>query len=159
MTLSEAIAKALNPALAFLPPRMDSPEARVELLTIGQQESRFQYRRQLGNGPARSFWQFEQGGVKGVMNHPATRDWARAICDARGVPFDVRAVWNAMEFDDVLACVFARLNLWWAPGPLPPVTSAAKAWDLYVFTWRPGKPHRQTWDAFHLASRTALGLA
>lgn len=159
MTLDEVLAAAVDPALAWMPRKFDSSEARVMLLSIGLQESLFQHRRQMGNGPARGFWQFERGGgVTGVMTHPATRDLARAICAERNVPFVAVDVWRALEFDDVLAAVFARLNLWWAPGKLPAVTATQDAWNLYIFTWRPGKPHRKTWDAHHRAARGALAL-
>ncbi len=45
MTLSEITQRGIDPALALLPVRMDTFEARIMLLTIGQQESRFEYRR------------------------------------------------------------------------------------------------------------------
>lgn len=52
----------VEPTLLLLPAKMESPQAVVMLLTIGLQESLFEHRRQLGNGPARSFWQMERGG-------------------------------------------------------------------------------------------------
>ena len=56
MTLDEITRTAIDPALELFPKHMDSPQARVMLLSIGLQESRFEYRRQMGNGPARGFW-------------------------------------------------------------------------------------------------------
>lgn len=164
MNLSEVITKILNPGLALLPMSMDSPKARLMLLTIGQQESRFQDRAQVlnggGKGPARGFWQFEQAGaVKGVMNHPATCGHARRACDERGVAWDRPTVWAALERDDLLACAFARLNLWWAPGPLPEIGDSAAAWKLYAdVAWRPGKPHPETWQGYYNEARAALGV-
>jgi len=158
-TLDEIMRTAVEPALAFLPPKMTSDEARVMMLAIGLHESLFEHRRQMGNGPARGYWQFEQGGgVKGVMTHPATRDFARAICAERKVMFNTADVWAALEFDDVLAAVFARLNLWWAPGALPKVDETDKAYKLYLFTWRPGKVHPELWPARHKVARSFLGL-
>ncbi|MBS0430488.1 MAG: hypothetical protein JSR41_24645 [Proteobacteria bacterium] len=166
MTLTEITERGINPALALLPARMDSYEARVMLLTIGQQESRFQYRRQMvgsppqPTGPAMGFWQFERGGgVKGVMTHPAVASLARMLCEARGVPFEADAIWRAIENDDVLAAGLARLLLFTDPKPLPDVKAVDSAWNYYVRTWRPGKPHAQTWPSYHLASRRFLGLA
>src|SRR5437868_9899352 len=126
MPLAAVIAKIINPGLAMLPLAMDSPRARLMLLTIGRQESKFKDRAQVlnggGRGPARGFWQFEQGGsVKGVMTHPATAGHAHRICAERGVPWERPNVWAALEHDDLLACAFARLNLWWAPGALPEI--------------------------------------
>ena len=53
------------------------------------------------------------------------------------------------QHDDALAAVAARLLLFTDPKKLPELSDAAGAWNLYVRTWRPGKPHRKTWDAFH----------
>jgi hypothetical protein len=133
---------------------MDSPQARVMLLTIGQQESRFEYRRQMGNGPAKGFWQFERGGgVKGCINHPSSAPHLRTLCAARGVEFTAQAVWDAIEHDDVLAAGLARLLLWTDPDKLPAVNDVDAAWGLYLRTWRPGKPHVRTWADFHRKAR------
>lgn len=160
MPLAQVIEEILDPALVLLPMNMDADRARLMLLTIGQQESRFKYRRQVGNGPARGFWQFEQGGsVKGVMTHPATTGHAHRICAERDIPWERPAVWAALERDDILACCFARLNLWWAPGPLPDVGDYDGAWKLYAdVTWKPGKPHRSTWNDFYDRAREALRI-
>lgn len=136
-------------ALALLPKRMDTPQARVMLLAIGLQESRFEHRHQIG-GPAHGFWQFESGGgVKGVMEHPSTKGHAAALCAARGVPFVRSFVFDALEFDDVLAAGIARLLLWSDPKPLPANDDPKAGWGLYLRTWRPGKPHPSTWDKFY----------
>ncbi len=150
MTLNEIRRAAIGPALSLLPKPMTSPQAEVMLLAIGLQESRFTNRRQI-RGPARSFWQAELGGgmVHGVLRHPATRDLAVAVCDARGVPPLNERVYAAIEHDDVLAAALARLLLWTDPARLPALGEAAQAWDLYLRTWRPGKPHRHTWNSLY----------
>lgn len=151
---------AISSALALLPAAMDTREARVMMLAIGLQESRFEHRRQIVRGqpigPAKGFWQFERlGGCKGVVNHAASRYWMHAVCQVRGVPFNATAIWNAIERDDVLAAAAARLLLFTDPRRLPAATDAREAWNLYLRTWRPGKPHRQTWDALHAQARAA----
>lgn len=154
MDLKTIIRTAISPALALLPAGMDTPAARVQLLATGLQESRFLHRRQLvGNpprptGPAKSFWQAEQGGgvVHGVRVHLATRDLAAQIYRARAVPANDGAIWNAVEFDDVLAAGLARLLLWSDPQPLPVVGDEEGAWALYIRTWRPGAYARGTSD-------------
>ncbi|CAB3918702.1 hypothetical protein [Achromobacter mucicolens] len=157
MTLSEIMAGGINPALAQLPNEMDTPEARIMLLAIGLQESRFEHRRQLVGspprpaGPGKSFWQAEQGGgmVHGVRLHSATRAAAAHLYLARGVPARDAAIWNAIENDDVLAAGLARLLLWSDPGRLPAIGDEQGAWNFYLRTWRPGKPHAQTWPALY----------
>jgi hypothetical protein len=144
--------EAITPALALLPAKMDTVAARVMLLAIGLQESRFQDRRQLigkpprPTGPAKSFWQGERGGglVSGVRTHEATRDLAAQLYRARGVAADNAAIWNAIEHDDVLAAALARLLLWSEPGRLPEVGDVDGAWTLYLRTWRPGAFARGT---------------
>ena len=136
----------LPAALSLLPPKMDTQEARRLLLAIGLQESRFEHRRQI-SGPARGVWQFERGGVMGIVRHPATKDHLRAAVvalkyDAELADDDI-GLHAAIEHNDVLACVLARLNLWWMPGPLP--TEQDAAWQYYLDAWRPGRPHPETW--------------
>lgn len=165
MALHSVVSEILEPAAKLLPLRMDTVAARVMLLAIGQQESRFEFRRQLGNGPARGLWQFERGtrasrgGVWGVFLHEQSRGYLQGLCASRRLDFEPGAIWAALERDDILAACVARLLLWTDPKPLPAIDDAAAAWDLYaVRTWRPGKPHPQTWGGYHLASRRALGL-
>lgn len=149
MNLKDVLATAVMPALAMLPDSMNSAKARVMMLAIGLQESRFELRRQVG-GPARGFWQFERdGGVVGVLEHRASKDHAAALCAARGVKADKDAVYPALENDDVLAAGFARLLLWTDPRALPVVGDSGAAWDCYLRNWRPGKPHPNTWGKLY----------
>lgn len=159
--LDSIIHSAINPAFKLLPAKMDTDAARVMLLSTGLQESRFEYRFQkvhgdpYAKGPARGFWQFERGGgVIGVCTHRQTKELAEAVCKARSVPFDSSLIHARLEFDDVLAAVFARLLLWADSKPLPDVDASHEdAWNCYTRNWRPGKPHRETWDAFHEQAR------
>lgn len=149
MTLTEIIEDAYLPAIEIMGIK-DTREARLMVIAIGLQESRFKYRRQMGNGPAKSFWQFERGGgVKGVLNHPVSKFKALALCAGRGVPPEALAVWNAMEFDDVLGAGMCRLLLLTDPEKLPSVDDVNGAWLYYIRNWRPGKPHIDTWAGFH----------
>lgn len=140
----------IDQALALLPPAMDTRKARVMLRAISLQESRMKHRWQVidggGKGPARGLWQFERGGgVKGVLNHANSQAHARAICAARGVEPEAKAVWLALETDDVLAAAFARLLLWTDMQSLPLIGNRESAWECYIRNWRPGKPHYSTW--------------
>lgn len=156
MDLDAITDAAILPALALLPPAMNTPQARVLLLAIGLQESRFQHRRQIG-GPARGFWQFERnGGVRGVLMHPASREDALRICAARHVAPVSATIHAALETDDILAAAFARLLLWTDPQRLPAAGDADGAWALYLRTWRPGKPHPQTWPALYAQALSAM---
>lgn len=137
-------------AMSLLPSAMNSVNAKAMLIAIGMQESRFENRRQMYDGPARGFWQFEQGGgVRGVLSHPATKPNALAVLGRLGYSMYPTDVWNAIEHNDILACCFARLNLWWIPGALPGPGEHEKSWAYYIEGWRPGKPHRGTWDEFY----------
>ena len=156
--LSDVVEKAVKPALALLPARMRSREAVVILLAIGLQESEFKHRRQMGNGPARGFWQFEKmGGVAGVLQHRTTATLAMEICRARGVAVTTGDAHAALEHDDVLAAAFARLLLWTDPKALPSLNDAEGAWQLYLRTWRPGAHTRGT-DEQKAALRKKWGV-
>lgn len=159
MTLTEVRNKIFPKAFALLPAAMNTPAAQVNLLAIGLQESRFKYRRQLGDGPARGFWQFEEGdkvsraGVYGVMNHSASKAHMQRICAEFNVPFNTKDVWKALETNDVLACCAARLLMYTDAYKLPQCGDQEGAWTMYaVRVWRPGKPHPETWPAYYKAA-------
>lgn len=136
----------------LLPARMQSPEAEGMLLAIGLQESRFDYRAQI-RGPARGFWQFEQGGGwKGVISHPSTRGFAQMLFDQLAYP---KPEFDSLTHNDVLACAFARLLLWTDAHPLPKVSQRDEGWQYYLRTWRPGKPHPETWAACWMKANQA----
>lgn len=165
MTPQEFLQNAIEPAYKLLPEKMSAQSSRdrasVMILAICLQESRLTHRRQIG-GPARGFPQFEKGtpatrgGVTGVLLHSSTREAAQALCKARGIPATADAVYEAIENDDVLAAGFSRLLLWTDPFPLPQLGEAQEAWELYLRTWRPGKPHRSTWDALYAQALDAV---
>lgn len=141
---------ALAPALRLLPQRMDTPEARAMIVAIALQESKLVRRRQMGDGPARSYLQFEAGetaGISGVLKHRATSALASGICEALDIVASTLVVHRAIEFNDVLACVFGRLLLWTLPNALPGRDDIDGAYLDYIRAWRPGKPRPEDWPA------------
>lgn len=133
---------------AMLPPKLDTQAAWAMLFAISQQESRLDERRQIG-GPARSFWQFELGGIRGVLNHQASQPLIRTVLDRLDYNYDPQTSYTAIEHNDVLAFAYARCLLWTLPGALPTAQQPDQGWAQYIDAWRPGKPHRATWDAFY----------
>lgn len=151
MTPESLLRNAIEPALRLLPDAMDSQAARAMLIAIALQESRAKYRAQIG-GPARGYWQFEMyGGVRGVLDHSASQEHIRFVLAALDYSPDAKepACYIAIEHNDILAAAFARLLLWTLPQSLPARTEPASGWAQYILAWRPGKPHRGTWDAFY----------
>jgi hypothetical protein len=141
-----AVTRIIRPALALLPSRLTSDPAVVLLLCIMLQESALKYRWQvvdLNNperkGPARGLAQFELGGgVKGVCTHAASRAPAADLCARRGVAFEQRAIWEALDDDDLLAAGLARLLLFTDAQLLPAIGAVETAWRYYLRVWRPG---------------------
>lgn len=151
----DIIGTILVPAAELLP-HLDSPKARMMMLAIGLQESRFEHRAQIG-GPAVGFWQFEKGGgVKGVLLHKSSAIDAVKVCHARGVGPTPVEVYARLQYDDILAACFARLLLLTDPQPLPMIGDVDGAWEYYLRTWRPGKPHRHTWDDLYAKGHNLL---
>mgnify|MGYP001033729598 CR=1 FL=1 len=149
---------SINQALILLPDRMDSAAARTMLFAIAYQESAMQHRRQVG-GPARGYWQFEQGGgVRGVLNHPTSMVHIRGVLAALNYGSGATSAecYIAIEHNDILAAAFARLLLWTDAEPLP--TDADGGWDLYLRTWRPGKPHPDKWPGNFQKAQSAVAL-
>lgn len=161
----------IRKGLKYLPPSMSNnlPQVLVAMLAIGLQESRFTHRYQVLNtpgvkGPARGFWQFESGGgVKGVMTHSASRSHLEKACKELGVPFERQAIWLALEDNDDLAVVCARLLLYTDAKALPMVQDIDGMWEYYLRNWRPGAWDRGTlnqrnqlkskWNANHLSAQ------
>lgn len=148
MELTFVRSSIVEPAMLILPTGMNTPKARVMLGAIGLQESKFMHTAQVG-GPAQGYWQFEQGGVKGVLTHPASVHYAQAVCARFDVEPNVLAVYHALAANEVLACVFARLLLFTDKRPLPEIEDVTGSWAYYVANWRPGKPHVDTWNGNH----------
>ena len=133
--------------LSFLPEKMDTPEARAMLIAIGMQESKFEHRFQTG-GPARGFWQFEKGGgIKGVLNHHTAKEHIEKVCGILYIPATESDCYQAVAYNDHLACCFARLLLYTLPAKLPLKSESQKGWEQYLSAWRPGKPRPETWSS------------
>lgn len=162
------------PGCRFLQAKYNVPfnvSSLAYVAAFGYQESKFEVRDQLevingrlapGRiGPATSFWQMEKnGGVKGVMTHPSTRDIARELVSKAGLAFDYEAVWTefAQTSGDELATAFARLLIYTHPARLGPATPAGQdeAWRYYLDVWRPGKPRPNEWpESWAFACRLA----
>lgn len=154
MTLHDAVAVGILPALRLLPERMTSESAVRMILAVGLQESLFEHRQQI-RGPARSHYQFEPAGLEGVLTHHASAEYAQGLCRVLGYEPDVTDVYRAIEHNDCLAAGFARLLLWRHPDPLP--TTAGEGCDYYLELWRPGRPRRALW-ASHWASAQEVTL-
>jgi hypothetical protein len=138
----------LPAALELLPMNMDTTGARAFVIAVGLQETEYIARRQNGMGPARGFHQFEQNGVLGVMGHRHTSVVATGILKTMGYyDSSTGQIHAALEHNDVLDHVLARLLLWTSPKPLPVREDPEGAWEQYYFCWRPGKPRRDDWNA------------
>ena len=146
MTVPQYLVRHVMPTVsALLPAKMSHPKAWALLMAIGRQESRFKHRKQLPNGPARGWWQFETGGIRGVLGHGASEEHALALLGHLGYVSNVAGLHLAVEHNDVLAMAFARLLLWTDGRKLPGLNEPDLGWRIYVETWRPGKPHPETW--------------
>lgn len=165
MNASEFLTKILDPGIAWCQaiPGWTIPfddRARVLMLAIAAQESGLTARVQNSPGAsAHGFFQFERnGGVKGVLTHPATYKMATAACAKAGVPSDAVHAWGIMSTSagDDLAVAFARLLLWTDAGALPEVGNGFYAWEYYERLWRPGKPRPDDWPANHKGAVDAV---
>lgn len=136
------VAKTMAEALE---PKYDSPSARIQLLAIGMQESKFIDRVQKGNGPAHSFWQEEPNGIKAVLNHYRVGPVLVDKCKLLGVDPNWQTIYREVINNDVLACVVARLLLYADGNPLPKVGDSDDAWKCYIRNWKPGKPRELDW--------------
>jgi len=140
MTPIEHLANAYDLLEHLGAPRsMRSAQASVSMLATQLQEAPNQEQKQIG-GPAVGTYQFENGGgIKGVLQHPASSRLAVAVCKALGVEPTRDGVYAALQTtNDVLDACFARLLLWTDPHQLPAIGDVEGAFQLYLRTWRPG---------------------
>lgn len=155
MTPKFLLTNAIRPAFALLEAQGVHSDIKAELmvLAIAGQESSWGYRRQVG-GPARSFWQFEEGGgVAGLFAVVPAK--LKFVCEQCLVPFDRATVFEACAWRDVLAAAMARLLLWTDPAPLPDIGDVQGSWNYYERNWRPGMPHPDYWPGVY---GTSVGL-
>lgn len=161
---------AITPALALLPERMDTPDARRMLICIALQESALKYRQQVlrhgrrwweWRGPARGWPQFEPAGLRGVLTHPASRGYAAHVLTTLGYdsPAALMPAWltsahEALKHNDTLAMAMARLLLWTLPQAM--ATEVEGGLAQYLNAWRPGAWSRGT-QAQRLALREKWG--
>lgn len=136
-------------ALALLPQKMDSPEARAFLIAVALQETGLRHRRQVG-GPAIGLWQWELAQVGLVLRHDVVGPMARNVLGALlyepGNPPHER-LHAAMEHNDILQCAFSRLLLWPDAAPLPKRDNVQGFIATYLRVWRPGRPRLDTLPA------------
>lgn len=124
--------------------RLRSAQATVLLLAIQLQEAPNQEQKQIG-GPAVGTYQFERGGIAGVLRHEASSRLAVAACKALGVTPTVDGVATALQdTNDTLDATFARLLLWTDRPALPALGDVEGAFRTYLRVWRPGAYHRGT---------------
>lgn len=158
--LQTAIIPALDELAALGIP--SSISAKRFLLAIALQESGLAHRRQVGaggaeNGPAVSWWQFEQGGgCKGVLTHLSAAPRMLKLCEAFNVKPDPSALWEAMHYQDIIAAAAARLLVYTLPSALPDTQDVG--WSQYISAWRPGKPRPDEWPKNWALASKAVGV-
>lgn len=165
-------ARIVKPTLALMSELPDiklavSPQASVLTMACAGQESSWRNRRQIGIGQyhpqtvgARSYWQFESTWGGPVALNDVMQKTPRqlfAICAYLEVPVDELSLYEAIAWNDTLACAMARLLLWTDPKPLPAIGDKDGSWAYYQRNWRPGAPHPQAWPANYDAAVAAVG--
>jgi hypothetical protein len=127
--------------------------SKVGLMAIAGQESGWAARRQTGcytsglyqTVGARGFWQFERYGAVGELMSVTSKALA-AICQGLGIPMVQSDLYEAIAWNDTLACAMGRLLLWQDPQPLPGIDQQDQWWEYYVRNWRPGAPRPADWE-------------
>jgi len=120
-----------------------SPEAVELVLATGIVESRYEYIRQMGDGPARSFWQVEPASaVDNLMHYLKHRKSLMGKC-AEASMVDLKhwqnydeLVWaDILEKNIAAGIIHCRLKYWRVPKRMPnTVEGQAKYWKKYYNT-------------------------
>jgi len=142
--LKPLIEELVLPGLRDLPNVAVTPQAAAMLTAIGLHESNLSHRYRvtalsdpMRKGDARGLWQFTTDMVRRVLNAASTKQRAEDLCRQYVGTLSIDAVWANLEFQDNLACQFARLLLLPDPAALPQPTEANgnTAWVYYVRVW------------------------
>lgn len=152
MTPERLLSNSIAPALAYLRAYniLDTVAARRMLLAIAMQESGLAHRRQVSNdgsesGPAVGWWQCEvKGAGYWLLRHPKAGPILKKACLDFNVDPTPQGIWEAIRYQDVLAAIVARLNLWVLPTAMPEIQEIG--WQSYINAWRPGKPRAEPWS-------------
>jgi peptidoglycan L-alanyl-D-glutamate endopeptidase CwlK len=154
----EILVNVIDPALAELAALgvRATDAARAMLYAAGLQESNLTARFQampaasaVRKGAGRGLWQMRPDDVNRVLSGNSTRERSETAANKHVGSVNPHAVWATLEYDDILAAIFARLMLWPDPAALPAPAAANEqaAWDYYVRCWRPAPPRQQGWAA------------
>ncbi|MGH8710125.1 MAG: hypothetical protein ACREVA_02220 [Burkholderiales bacterium] len=145
-TIKYVAYQAIPSGLSLLPRLMNTSEARVMLLAIGLQESRFEHRVQ---AETKSYWQFTLKEVHKIVKHsPSTTELVKDAVELLGYTFDVSTIYNKIEDNDTLAVVVARLLLYKSKRKLPVARDAVEGGKQYVELWQPGYSFKvDLWEA------------
>lgn len=146
----------LSPLVGIVP----TDEARVLLMTIAGTESNWTERLQIG-GPARGRWQFEGGPMSGLAQVILTcPQYINAVCRDLEIPSTNGAtLFEALAWNDTLACALARLLLWQHPPKLPELGDVQGAYNYYINTWHPGAPRPDEWPGLYNQAMLVIGGA
>lgn len=164
LTVRQFLMLVIRPGLAMLDEAKRGPAAECMMLAIALQETGLRYLYQVdGDGRpllklARGFWQFEKGGVRGVLTHPSTA-WLRDMLARHGMPgATVDQLHLALPASSLLQAWCARANLWWFHDPLPQPAAEGQheGWMQYLAIWGPGKPRPLEWHGNWAAAVTAV---
>ena len=120
-----------------------SDEAVDLVLATGIVESRYEYIRQMGDGPARSFWQVEPASaVDNLMHYLKHRKGLMGKCAEASMVdlkhwqnYDERVWAEILEKNIAAGIVHCRLKYWRVPKKMPnTVEGQAKYWKKYYNT-------------------------
>ena len=117
-----------------------SDDAVTLVLETGLVESGYKYIRQLGDGPARSFWQVEPAtAVDNLAHYLKHRKELMGMCadaslvDLKNWQLYEEGLWgNILEKNIAAGIVHCRLKYWRVPKPVPnTLEGRAKQWKKY----------------------------
>ncbi|KKN90071.1 hypothetical protein LCGC14_0231840 [marine sediment metagenome] len=124
--------------LAAMEPRLDTPAARALLLGTAIQESHLSAYKQLGGGPAMSFFQIEPATFEDIFDRYLSRPDKSALRGAvRALLIPAFEPGEQLDTNQHLACAIARIRYWMVPERMPrpdDIDGLAVYWKLHYNT-------------------------
>ena len=128
---------------SILGDKYSSPEAVELVLATGIVESRYEYIRQMGDGPARSFWQVEPASaVDNLAHYLVQRGSLMQKCAEASLVdlkhwqnYDERVWANILEKNIAAGIIHCRIKYWRVPKRMPnTIEGQADYWKKYYNT-------------------------
>lgn len=152
MDASTFLNEVLIPCAEFIfsvDPRLDSQEARLQMMATAGYESNWTFKAQLGSPIALGYWMNQENAVSLLLNNPTSADILRLVASRLGLMADAATLHQASKDNELVGYTIARLLAFCDPHPLPPIGDEEACWQAYLRAQNPGVKNKTRWTVVY----------